>query len=347
MRRAARNAALAALLVAAGGCAKKAPPSGGPPDIESPRRVSSVPDSGSARVPRDAVLSLTFSEGMEPRSTGEAIAIAPPVEIRKFRWSGRTVSMILADSLQAGKAYTLFVGRGARDRHGNTMEAGSTVVFTTGDSFPAGLIEGRLEARGFAAPGAYLWCYDAARGHTPDSTGGDFDAVGLVDAQGGFRVPALAVPAKYRLWTFADVNQNRSFEPDRDLLVPVDTLIALSLAEPVARDLVFHVLDPRAPARVKGTVLDSLGEREGTLWVMGVADSDTTRRVIVSVNDQFQWELQLDPGAWTLRAFRDLDRNRFWNRGLEAASDPRAVRAEPAGRMEDLVLEMRPAARAP
>jgi hypothetical protein len=298
-------------------------------------------------VARQPLLSLTFSEGMEPRATSDAIALSPPVEIRRLRWSGRTVSLVLADSLAAAKAYTLFVGRGARDRHGNTMDAGATVVFTTGDSFPAGAIEGRLEARGFTAPGCYLWCYDADRGRQPDSTGGDFDAVGLVDAEGRFRVPALAVPGRYRLWTFADVNQNRSFEPDRDLLVPVDTVFRLTPAEPLARGLVIRVTDSHAPARVKGAVLDSLGDHEGALWVMAVADSDSTRRVITSVSDPLQWELQLEPGAWTLRAFRDLDRNRLWSRQREPASDPWPVRAEPAGVIEGIVLVMRPVRRGP
>ena len=181
----------------------------------------------------------------------------------------------------------------------------------------------------------------------PDSTGRDFDAVGLVDADGRFRIPALLVPGRYRIWAFADQNQNRSFEPDRDLLAPVDTTISLTPAQPVARDLVFHVVNPRAPAIVKGTVLDSLGEREGDLWVRASADSDTTRQVLTTVDDQHRWEIQLDPGGWTLRAFRDLDRNRSWAPGRESASDPRRVRAEPAGLIENVELVLHPVARAP
>jgi hypothetical protein len=298
-------------------------------------------------VPREAPLSLTFSEGMEPRTSGEAIAISPPVEFRRLRWSGRTVYVELTKPLDPNRTYTMFLGRGAHDRHGNNMAAGATVVFTTGDSLPPGRIEGRLDAKGFAASGVYLWCYDLARHAAPDSTGRDFDAVGLVDVEGRFRIPALAVPGRYRIWAFADQNQNRSFEPDRDLLAPVDTTIWLTAARPVVRDLVFHVVNPRAPATVKGTVLDSLAEREGIVWVMASADSDTTRRVLATVDDLHRWEMQLDPGGWTLRAFRDLDRNRNWAPGREPASEPRAVRAEPAGLIEGLELVLRPVARAP
>jgi Big-like domain-containing protein len=321
-------------------------PTGGPPDIEPPRLVSSSPDSGAAKVPREGPLSLTFSEGMEPRTTGEAVAISPPVEFRRLRWSGRTVTVELAKPLDSSHAYTLFVGRGAHDRHGNTMEVGATVVFTTGDSMPPGSIEGRLDAKGFAAAGVYLWCYDTARHTAPDSTGRDFDAVGLVDADGRFRIPALAVPRSYRIWAFADQNQNHSFEPERDLLAPVDTTIALTASEPVARDLVFRVVNPHAPAVVRGTVLDSLGEHEGDLYVIATADSDTTRRVLATVSEH-RWETQLDPGGWTVRAFRDLDRNRIWTPARESASDPKAVRAEPAGLVEGIELVMRRPGRAP
>jgi hypothetical protein len=172
-----RRVALAiALALAAASCGRKGPPSGGPPDIEPPRVVEATPDSGAAHVPLDVIPSLTFSEGMEPRSTNDAIALAPPVGIRSLRWSGRTVRAELAERLRAHQTYTLIVGFGARDRHGNTMAEGSSVVFTTGDSFPPGRIGGRLEAKGFSAGSAYLWCYDETRHHRPDSTGRDFDA---------------------------------------------------------------------------------------------------------------------------------------------------------------------------
>jgi hypothetical protein len=338
-----RRAALAAAgILLAAGCAKKAPPSGGPPDLEPPRLLASQPDSGKASVPTSVMPSLTFSEGMEPRSTTDAIAIAPPVEIRRFRWSGRTVTAVFAEPLRANQTYTMFVGYGARDRHGNPIARGRTIVFATGDSFPPGAIEGKLEARGFAASSAYLWGYDATRGHQPDSTGRDFDAVGLVDPDGLFRVPGLHVPARYRLWAFADLNNNRSFEPSSDLLIPIDSTLSLTAATPVAAGLLLHVVNPRAPARVKGTVLDSIPQREGNLVISAVADTDSTRRVVASVNERMEFDLQLEPGAWTVRAFRDADKNRVWDPARESSSDPVPIRAEPAAEITDVRLVLKP-----
>ena len=329
------------------GCGKKGPPSGGPPDLVPPRVVASVPDSGAARVPRSAALSLTFSEGMEPRSTNEAIALAPPVEIRRFRWSGRTVTLTLAESLSTRHAYSLLVGVGARDRHGNAMEGGVAVVFTAADSFPPGAIEGTMEAKGFNAASAMLWCYDVARDHAPDSTGRDFDAIGLVDAQGAFRIPGLAVPRSYRLWVFADLNGNRSFEPATEVLTPIDSTIHLTPETPRVTKLAFRVVNPRAPARVKGTVIDSLRDREGTVIVMAVSDSDTTRRVTTGVLPTGAFDFQLDPGDWTLRAFKDLDRNRQWNPAREPSSPAHRFRLEPAEVRENVRLELVPAPQPP
>ena len=289
---------------------------------------------------RDATLSMTFSEGMEPRTTDDAIALSPPVEIRRFRWSGRTVTAVLAESLRSHQTYTLFVGYGAHDRHGNAIDRGRALVFTTADSFPRGVIEGRLEAKGFSAGNAYLWCYEASR--APDSTARDFDAIGLVDPDGMFRIAGLDVPKRYRVWTFADLNNNRSFEPATDLLAPVDTVLSLSADHPEAGGLKLRVVNPHAPTRVRGTVLDSLVLRDGDLLIAAVADSDTTRRVLASTTDRLEFDFLLDPGNWTVRAFRDADRNRVWDPGRESSSDPFPVHADPAAEILDVVLVLKP-----
>ena len=191
MRRFARGSgALVLAVLALASCARKGPPTGGPPDIDPPRMIASQPDSGAAGVPLDATISLTFSEGMEPRTTGDAISIAPLTEIAQRRWSRNTVTLVLGDSLEDGRTYTVFLGNGARDRHGNPLAGSATVVFTTADSLPRGMIEGRIEARGFGAPGTYLWGYRAGR--EPDSTARDFDALGIADDDGAFRIVGLA-----------------------------------------------------------------------------------------------------------------------------------------------------------
>jgi hypothetical protein len=192
-----------------------------------------------------------------------------------------------------------------------------------------------------------LWCYDAARNHAADSTGRDFDALGLVASDGRFVVPGLKLPARYRLWVFADLNANRSFEPSSDLLVESDSVLSLSAGAPTIDSLVLRIVNPRAPAHVKGTVLDSLPEREGNLMVIAVADTDSTQRVLTPVTEQREFSLELAMGGWTLRAFRDIDKNRTPDPMLEPQSDPLHLRLEPAGEAAGVVLVLQRARGSP
>ncbi len=337
--------ALVALAGGGAGCAKKGPPSGGPPDLEPPRVVSSLPDSGAAGVARNTTLAVTFSEGMEPRSTGDAAALAPRVNIRQRRWSGRTLTLVLGDSLAASQTYTLFVGGNARDRHGNPLASGATVVFTTADSFPPGRMEGEIQALGFAAAGTYLWCYDAATGRLPDSTARDFDAVGLADRDGRFRVTGLRVPGRWRIWAFADLNGNRSFEPATDLLVPADTVIALTPAAPAATGLVVRVVNPRAPGRASGRVA-VVGRIDSTLTrqIWAVAERDSTHPLSFPVHPDDTFSCALPGGVWRLRVFLDVNRDERWQSVTELGGEPLRVEVPPAIEVKDLVLRLEAAA---
>jgi len=336
-----RSAFLILTLALAAGCAKKGPPSGGPPDITPPRVIATHPDSGQARVPLDVVLALTFSEGMEPRTTNEAVSLAPRIEIKRHRWSGRTLSLELAKPLKAHQTYTLFLTEGAHDLHGNNLAGGAAVVFSTADSFPPGRITGRIDAKGFSAVGTALWCYQDRPGHVPDSTARDFDAIGLANVDGDFRIDGLVVPGRYRIWAFADLNANRSFEPETDVLAPADTVFALDSAHPTAGPVRLHLVNPRAPATLSGAVLDTLGDSLGVRRVVAVADSDTTARVMKDVDSKGGFELQLKAGRYRIRAFRDLDKNRLWNPDKEPASDEMFFVVEPAAEVKDLVLVLR------
>jgi hypothetical protein len=330
------GAVLMLALLSIAGCAKKGPPTGGPPDIEPPRLVGSSPDSGAAKVPLDSRPSLTFSEGMEPRSTTDAVEIVPRIEIEQQRWSGRTLTLVPKGEFKTNTTYTLFLSPSARDRHGNPMSAGRTVVFTTADSMNPGVLGGKLEARGFKPQQTYLWCYDQGKGHKPDSTARDFDAVGLADVDGRFHVVGLPVPGQYRLWAFVDLNGNRSFEPGTDVLAPVDTTLELTRAQPVVDGLQLRVVNPRAPGIITGTVLDTLTGVTGDPLVVAVCVSDTTLRPRVEQVNQHAFRLEVPGGTWRVRAFRDTDRDRRCEPATEPASDEIEIPVEPAAEIKDI-----------
>ncbi len=332
-------AGLAALALV--GCARREPPSGGPPDLTPPRLVSSSPDSGRAGVPVDALLSLTFSEAMEPKSTQDAVQLSPPVGVRQRRWHGRTLTLKLEQPLRPDHAYTLFVGGSAKDRHGNNMTSGAAIVFSTGATFPRGRIGGDVDAKGFESAGTYLWCYEASRKGVPDSSGRDFDALGLVDDADHFRVDGLRVPGRYRLWAFADLNLNRSFDADRDVLAPIDTTIELTDERPVVGPIHLRLLNPRAPATMRGTVIDSLKDSLGVTRVIAISAKDSTLIGLADIDRDGHFELSLRAGPWIVRAFQDEDRNRDWQPAREPASEPLRVDLVPATEVADLKLVLR------
>ena len=262
--------------------------------------------------------------------------LAPPVAIRQRRWSGRTLTLVLQDSLKRNHTYTLFVGAGARDLHGNNLQESRTIVFTTAPAFPPGGLEGRIDAVGFKPGGTTLWCY--RDGRLPDSTARDFDALGVADPAGNFRVSGLTVPGKWRIWGFADLNHNRSFEPATDLLVEADTLIELTADQPVARGIRLRMLDPHAPGHVVGSVIDSLGETKGRLRIYAIGVADTTRRLAFDVPEGGTFDIALEAGNYRVRAFHDLDDNRAWAHDTEPASAEYIVDVKPGGEPADLVL---------
>lgn len=337
-----RRAALAALLglcglAALAGCAKKAPPSGGPPDLEPPRIVEVSPDSGAAGVPRDARVSITFSENMEPRGTGESVEFSPPLGIRQRRWAGRTLTLVLAESLKADRAYTLFVGGNARDRHGNNLADSRTVVFTTAPVFPAGVLEGEVEATGFPAQGTLLWCY--RDGRQPDSTARDFDALGVADRSGAFRIAGLETGVAWRVWAFADLNRNRSYEPAADLLEPADAAVTPTDENPVVSGVRLKLVNQRAQGRFIGVVTDTVSaDPAGSLRLIVTPLADSTRRVLYEVPPSGSFDLRWDPGLYRVRAFRDRDRDRAWKRDTEPASFETEVRIPPGGEVKGAVF---------
>ena len=327
-----------ALLALAAGCARKMPPSGGPPDLAPPFVVGVIPDSGSTAVDRTGTITIEFSEGMDPRTTLAALEVAPRIDFRARRVSGRRVQLVPAKPLREDQTYTVFVGTDARDLHGNALREGRAVPFTTALRFPPGVLDGEVVATGFPAAGTYLWCYpDSVQ---PDSTGRDFDAVGVAGETGRFRVTGLDVPGRYHLWAFADLNHNHSYEPSTDLLTPADTVFELTPGRAMAIGLKLRVTNPRAPGRVRGTVLDTLGDERGSLRLLTQSLADTTRRILYEIGTSGGYDFAWDPGRYRVRAFRDIDRNKIWKRDEEPGSDEVEVVVTPGGSvtLDPLVL---------
>ena len=90
-------------------------------------------------------------------------------------------------------------------------------------------------------------------------------------------------------------------------------------------------------------MLDSLHIERGVLAVMAVAADDSLRRIVGTVDDESRYELTLRRGVWLVRAWRDLDRSREWERETEPASASRRVEVQPASETLDIDLTLEPA----
>jgi len=301
-------------LALAAGCARKLPPTGGPVDVLPPQLLATQPDSGAVKVKPGDPIRLVFSKAMDRVSVGANVVLAPGVRNVRAAWKdSHTLDLVPDPPLVAGRTYSLIIPPGARDVRGNALGRGRTVYFATADSFPAGLIEGAVEGRGVPGDGVYVWAYRADLNHVPDSTAFDMDALAQAGAGGAIRLPGLPVPGTYRLFTFADRNRNRSFEPGVDLLTRSDSLVALTPAAPAARGVRVTAVDPQAMVILTGTVVDSLTPGTAPLHVevraVPVDTAIAVDRLPVSVLDVVAGKFQanLRAGRWRLLAFRDLN----------------------------------------
>ncbi len=83
-------------------------------------------------------------------------------------------------------------------------------------------------------------------------------------------------------------------------------------------------------------MLDTLGYKEGGLRLFAISEADSTRRVLYELPESGGFDLQFEKGAYVMRVFRDLDRNRIWKRDTEPASDSLRVVLTPGGVLEDV-----------
>ena len=125
-----------------------------------------------------------------------------------------------------------------------------------------------------------------------------------------------------------------------DVLAPADTTLELSEGAPSVRGLVLHMVNPRAPGRVRGAVIDSTGDTLGVIRIVATAEIDTTLRILAEVDEKAAFDLKLQAGVWLLRAYRDDDRNRAWRTDVEPASPVQRLRVSPGADIQGVRLRL-------
>ena len=315
--RAAALLALGAAAAAAAGCARPEAPSGGPPDLTPPVIAAVEPESARTAVPRSAVLKVTFSKNMDRRSVEDYVFSSPPVRFAERNWKGRTLELVPQDSLRPNTTYLAVIGTGARDVHGNPLARAGNFVFSTGPRISPGRVSGAVTAVKQSAGGLFVWLYDAAL--HPDSSWGrdDPDYLGQTGGDGRFEILGLAIGPTYTAHVFADLNRNRSYDPESEYMLHLPRPIRLT--DSAYSDTSLHVryVDPKLPGSISGRVDTTLASPRILVRLEGVTDTTASSSVLPTPSGAFL--LRATPkGQYRVYWFEDLDHD-----GVPDPNEPR------------------------
>jgi hypothetical protein len=106
----------------------------------APIVVATSPSEG-ATIPRDAPLSVNFSRPMDETTAAAAVRLVPPVPGTRVVRNGRDHGRFLVEAgslLRPDIVYSLEIGTGATDEHGQPLAAPVAVHFRTGPIAPGG-----------------------------------------------------------------------------------------------------------------------------------------------------------------------------------------------------------------
>lgn len=187
-------------LVLVGGCASAAAPPGGPVRITPPEIVSITPDSGQTNVKLKSV-EFQFDEVVSDRSSSSAIGleglflVSPRNGNAVVSWHRSRISVRPRKGFRPNTAYRITLLPGLADLRGNVLKEQRTILFSTGPTFPAYSITGRVFDWAAERPAANAYIEAISRADTTivylaaTDTSGQFDAGPL--PQGEYLVRAL------------------------------------------------------------------------------------------------------------------------------------------------------------
>lgn len=231
-------------------CAHQEPPPGGPVDRTPPEVIGHLPQSNLVGVPLDQEIAITFSEAMDRSSVADALFISPaPREAPEIKWRGSTAKVTLTDGLQPNITYVITLGVGCKDLRNNNMKESYSFALSTGERIDQGSLLGRVYQDITPRMGIDLWAYRLRDDFQPNPAVHNPDYVTQTDADGNFRLGHLG-HGRYRVFAVEDLNDDRKFDANLELLAVPSEDAVLSEAEASLRIPSFRLahLDTISPS---------------------------------------------------------------------------------------------------
>ncbi len=182
-------------------CAHIAAPDGGPPDKTPPAIVSVSPADKTLNFDGDEIV-IEFDKYMNNNSVNESIFIIPELKLN-FDWSGKELTVELADKPDTNTTYALSLGTGYSDYYGNKPAESFTLVFSTGSRIDSGSIKGFLQDRKPDDIDVYAYRIDGMNPDTLNMMATKAEYRTQVGSSGAFSFMALK-NGKYRVLAVRD-----------------------------------------------------------------------------------------------------------------------------------------------
>lgn len=210
-------------------CANQGFPPGGPEDRTPPEIISTEPDMISLNVPTDQNVEILFSEKINAGTVAKAVFISPtPGENTEIKVNGKRLLIRFSEPLIKNMTYTITLGTGIKDLHGNGLLHSFTLAFSTGAQLDHNEISGKVFAE--KPEEVTVWAYFLETGSVVNPSLQRPRYITQCSSDGSFEFTNLA-PRKYRLFAVDDRIKNQTYQIGRetigvtssDIVFPEDT----------------------------------------------------------------------------------------------------------------------------
>ena len=221
-------------------CANVMTPDGGPKDTLPPYIVKMVPDNFSTNF-KGKKIYIEFNEYVQIKDQNKEMYTSPAMKKAPLlTMRGKGVVITIRDTLKENTTYAIDLGSAIQDNNESNPLNAMRYVFSTGDKVDSLMCSG-YTADSYKADSVsrtFIWFYMADS--LPVTPGYDStiflrkpDVISRAQNNGIFIAQNLK-PVNYRIYAFADKNDNKLYEPGTDMVGLLDTVYNPATMPPFA-----------------------------------------------------------------------------------------------------------------